>query len=311
MKKKISVVVACYNEQDNINDTYRRVKEVFSKLKSYDFKLVFVDNDSTDDSEKLLTKLARKDKRVKVVFMSRNFGSPQPSFLAGLENSSGEAVILLHGDLQDPPELIPKFIKLWENGYKVVYGQRFKRKGYGFLMNFFYRAFYSLLRKLSYINIPLNSGEFSLIDKKVASELLKIKEYDYYLRGLRAFVGYKQIGVNYIRDARKHGKSTENFFSSLYWAKTIIVNFSFKPLEWISTLAFLVVLLSVISLVAFLIYYLFNPNSPRGIPTLFVLILFLGGVQLLSISVIAEYISKIFLEVKKRPRYIIRKILNK
>jgi len=309
-KKTISMIVSCFNEQDNILLVYKRIKNVFSSFKKYDSQIIFIDNNSTDNSEKILTNIAKKDKKIKVIFMSRNFGSPQPSFLVGLENSKCDAAVLLHGDLQDPPELIPKFIKEWEEGYDVVYGQRHKRKGYGMIMNILYRGFYSLLKKLSYVNIPLNAGEFSLIDKKVINELIKFKEYDYYIRGLRAFAGFKQKGINYVRDARKKGKSTENFLSSLYWAKTLIVNFSFKPLTWISTLAFITVVLSLISIAAFLIYYIFNPNSPRGIPTLFVLILFLGGVQLLSISVIAEYISRIFLEVKKRPRYIIRKILN-
>jgi len=309
-KKTISIIISCFNEQDNIILGYKRIKKVFSLLKKYIYKIIYVDNDSTDNSERILSDLAKKDRKIKVIFMSRNFGSPQPSFLAGLENSKCDAAILLHGDLQDPPELIPKFIKEWEAKNDVIYGQRYKRKGYGMIMNILYRGFYSLLKKLAYINIPLNAGEFSLIDKKVVKELIKFKEYDYYIRGLRAFAGFKQKGINYIRDARKKGKSTENFLSSLYWAKTLIVNFSFKPLTWISALAFITVVLSLISIAIFLIYYIFNPNSPRGIPTLFVLILFLGGVQLLSISVIAEYISRIFLEVKKRPRYIIRKILN-
>lgn len=312
MKKKlISVIAACYNEEESLHEILNRTDKVFKNLQHYSFELIFVDNDSTDNSYKILEKLAKNNKQIKVIFMSRNFGSPQPSFIAGLEICRGEAAIFLHGDLQDPPELIPKFINKWEEGYDVVYGQRNKRKGYGTIMNLLYRGFYTLLRKLAYINIPLNAGEFSLINRQVIDELLKIKEYDYYLRGLRAYVGFKQIGINYIREARKHGKSTENFFTSLYWAKTIIINFSFKPLSWISGLAFFMVILSLISIVTFLIYYLINPNSPRGIPTLFILILFLGGVQLLSLSVIAEYISKIFLEVKGRPKYIIKKILNK
>lgn len=311
MKKKlISVIIACYNEEKNIQQNYTRIINVFKKLKNYDLECIFVDNDSQDSSEEILSNLYKKDNRVKVIVMSRNFGSPQPSFIAGLEKSKGDAAVLLHGDLQDPPELIPKFIDKWQDGYDVVYGERTKRKGYGTLMNFFYKAFYFLLHRLSYIKIPLNAGEFSLLDRKVIRELLKIKEYDYYLRCLRAFVGFRQIGIEYVRDARKHGKSTENFFTSLYWAKTIIINFSFKPLEWISQLALMIVAVSFLALVIFLITYFINPSSPRGIPTLFVLILFLGGIQLLSISVIAEYLARIFLEVKRRPRYIIKKILD-
>lgn len=307
--KTISLIIPTYNESENIADMYRRVRKIFSNL-SYSYEIVFIDNSSTDASEKILEGLAKKDKKVKVILMSRNFGSPQPSFIAGLKNCRGDAAVLLHGDIQDPPELIPDFIKKWEKGYDVVYGIREIRRGANSFMNFFYRSFYYLLNKLAYIQIPLNAGEFSLIDRKVIDALNNMDEYDYYLRCLRAFAGFKQIGITYIRHARERGKSTETFWSGLWWAKTIIVNFSFKPLAFISQLAFLVVVASFLSILLFLIYYFFNPSSPRGIPTLFVLILFLGGIQLLALSVIAEYLSKIFLEVKKRPRYIIKKILN-
>lgn len=309
-KKLISIVIACYNEKENVINIYERVFKVFQSLQNYDFELIYVDNDSTDHSEKVYLYLVKKDPRIKTIFMSRNFGSPQSSFIAGLQYAKGDAVVFLHGDIQDPPELITQFIQKWENKYDVVYGIRVTRKGYGLVMNFFYKTFYFILHKLAYIQIPLDAGEFSLIDKRVVRELLKIKEYDYYLRCLRAFVGFRQTGIKYIRDARKKGKSTESFFSGLWWAKTIIVNFSFKPLTFISRLAFCIVLSSFLSIIVFLIYYIFHPNSPRGIPTLFVLTLFLGGVQLLSLSVIAEYMAKVFLEVKKRPRYIIRKIIG-
>jgi dolichol-phosphate mannosyltransferase len=242
--------------------------------------------------------------------MSRNFGSPQPSFLAGLKYAKGEAAVLLHGDIQDPPELIPQFLKNWEEGYQVVYGVRKKREGYGPVMNLFYKAFYKVLNKLSYIKIPLDAGEFSLIDRRVIKELLRLEEYDYYLRCLRAFVGFKQIGVPYVREARHQGRSNENLLTGLWWAKTIIVNFSFKPLELISQLALLVTLASFIFIAVNIILVLFFGNSPRGIPTIVILILFLGAIQLLCLSIIAEYLAKIFLEVKRRPRYIIRKILN-
>lgn len=307
----ISIVVACYNEEENILEMYNRVQAVFKKIENkYSFELLFVDNNSTDNSMNVYSAIVKKDPRVSVICMSRNFGSPQPSFIAGLEHAKGSASILFHGDIQDPPELIPSFIQKWEEGYDVVYGIRKDRKGYNFIWRFFYKFFYYLLKKLSYITIPMNAGDFSLMDRVVVKELVNINEYDYYIRCLRAFVGFKQVGISYVRDARHRGKSTENFISGMWWAKTIIVNFSFKPLTWISQLAFLIVIASFLSIIIFLVSYYFNPNSPRGIPTLFILILFLGGVQLLSLSVIAEYMSKIFLEVKKRPRFIIRKILT-
>lgn len=309
-ERLISVIATCFNEQDNIIELCRRVKAIFAKLSGYNYELILVDNASTDASMSVYRLSAKKDARVKIIVLSRNFGSPQSSFLAGLERAKGEAAILLHGDIQDPPELIPKFIEKWQKGWMVVYGVRSSRQGYGKIMNWMYRTFYELLKKLAYIDIPLHAGEFSLIDRRVITELLKISEYDYYLRCLRAYVGFPQIGIEYVRDARTQGKSTESFLSGLWWAKTIIVNFSFKPLAWISTLALLTVSASFLAIIVFLISYYFAPNSPRGIPTLFVLILFLGGIQLVSLSVMAEYISKIFLEVKRRPKYIIKQIIG-
>ena len=289
---------------------YRRIVAVFKKLRGYDFEILYVDNASTDASETLYQKLATKDKRVKIILMSRNFGSPQPSFVAGLEYSSGDAAVFLHGDIQDPPEMIGKFVDYWVQGYDVVYGVRKSRKGYNFVWNALYKGFYFLLNKLAYIQIPLNAGEFSLVDRSVINELRAIDEYDYYLRCLRAYVGFRQIGIPYVRDARHHGRSTESLMSGFWWAKTILVNFSFKPLEWISTIAFLVMIFTFILMIIDLFTILLFRNSPRGIPTIVILILFLGGVQLLSISVIAEYLAKIFLEVKRRPKYIVRKTVN-
>ncbi len=306
----ISVIATCFNEQESLVEMYERVVQVFRELPKYDFELIFVDNASVDNSRAIYRKLAKTDRRVKVVIMSRNFGSPQPSFIAGMEYSRGEAVVLLHGDIQDPPELILKFIREWEKGFAIVYGVRTKREGYGPMWNFFYKAFYWLLNKLAYIKIPLNAGEFSLMDRRVVKELLNIDEYDYYVRCLRAYVGFSQIGVPYVRDARHHGVTTENIWTSIWWAKTILVNFSFKPLEWISFLGLTVTGLSFVFLLINLFVILFFRDAPRGVPTIVILILFLGGVQLLSLSVIAEYLAKVFLEVKRRPKYIVGETLN-
>jgi dolichol-phosphate mannosyltransferase len=289
---------------------YGRVVRVFQNLKAHEFEIIYVDNASTDKSETLYEKLATSDTRVKIILMSRNFGSPQSSFVAGMEYCRGEAAVLLHGDIQDPPELIGTYIKRWEDGYDVVYGVRTSRKGYNAIWNILYKGFYYVLNKFAYIQIPLNAGEFSLIDRKVITELLAIDEYDYYLRCLRAYVGFAQTGIPYVRDARAHGRSNENLKSSLWWAKTILINFSFKPLEWISTIALIVTVFSFALVVFDLIAFTINNTALHGVPTIVVLILFLGGVQLLSISIIAEYMAKIFLEVKRRPKYIVRKTFN-
>lgn len=307
--KKISVVITCLNEEENILPLYQRLVKIF-KTTQYRYEIIFVDNNSVDNSETIFKQLGKKDKDVKVIFMSRNFGSPQPSFIAGLEYVTGEAALLLHGDIQDPPELLPKFISAWKKGNQVVYGIHRKRKGYNFLSNIFYRSFYYILNKLAYIDIPLDAGEFSLLDKKVIPYLLEMHEFDYYLRGLRSYIGFKQVGIEYVREARTHGKTSTNFFANLWWAKTIIINFSIKPLEWISQVAFILMILSFLFMIVNIISVLFNPSSPRGIPTIVVLILFLGSVQLLGLAIIAEYLAKIFLEVKGRPRFIIRETIN-
>jgi len=289
---------------------YRRVVASFKKLSHYEYELIYVDNVSTDKSEKIYLRIASRNRRVKIVYMSRNFGSPQPSFIAGMEYCHGDAAVFMHGDIQDPPELIGAFIKKWEEGFDVVYGVRKSRKGYGIIWNAMYKGFYYVLNKLAYIQIPLDAGEFSLVDRRVIEELLKLDEYDYYLRCLRAYVGFRQTGISYVRDARAHGRSSESIMSGFWWAKTILVNFSFKPLEWISTMAFVVTIFSFLLLTFDAVTFTFFRNTTKGVPTIVILILFLGGVQLLSISVIAEYLAKIFLEVKRRPKYIVRKTVN-
>ncbi|MBI5449567.1 glycosyltransferase family 2 protein [Candidatus Gottesmanbacteria bacterium] len=309
-KTLISVVVTCYNESGNIREMYTRVKSVIATLPGYEFELIFVDNASTDGSESIFSSLGQRDRRVKVIVMSRNFGSPQPSFLAGLQYAKGKAVVLLHGDIQDPPELIREFILHWRKGYDIVYGVRKKRRGATALMNVLYRGFYFFLQKLAYFPIPPDAGEFSLIGRKPMEALLAMDEYDYYLRCLRAYVGFRQIGVSYVRDARHAGRSNESLMSGFWWAKTLIINFSFKPLEWISLTAFFVMLMTLVLIIINISMIIVYRDAPRGIPTIVILILFLGGVQLLSLSVIAEYLAKIFLEVKRRPRYIIRNTIN-
>ncbi len=305
---KVSVIIACYNEEENILLMYKRLIEVFKNLE-YELEIIYVDNASVDDSEKIYRQLCRQDSRVKVLLMSRNFGSPQPSYLAGLKNCSGDAAVLLAGDMEDPPEIISLFIDKWRIGYQIVYGIRGGMKQAP-LRNILATIFYRLLKKMAYINIPLNAGDFSLMDRQAINEIIKFDERDFYLRGVRAFVGFKQTGVEFIRDKRQAGESNTSFLVALWWAKTIIINFSFKPLEWVSKLAFVVVVMSSLGVIINLSLYFIIPGAPRGIPTIVILILFLGGVQLLGIGIIGEYLAKIFIEIKHRPRYIIREIIG-
>lgn len=303
--KTISIVVPCYNESGNLGLLYNRIKSVFEKL-NYRYELIFVDNVSTDDSEAIYRELVAMDSQVKVIFMARNTGTSQASYFAGLCHASGDAVALLDADLQDPPELIVEFTKKWEEGYQVIYGVRTKRKE-GLARRIGYKCFYILFRWLSYLDIPLNAGDFGMMDRRVVDIIKHLPEKDIFLRGLRAWVGFKQIGVEYDRPPRYSGTTTISFLDNFSWAKKAIVNFSYKPLEFISRLAmgaiFITMLLS--------FYYLYHlNNSPRGFMTLLMVMFIFNSIQLLALSVLAEYQIRMFTEVKNRPPYVVDRILT-
>ena len=306
-KTKISAVIACYKDEKAIPIMYKRLKDIFNKL-YIDHEIIFVNDGSPDNTTSVLENLCKKDKKVKAIIHSRNFSS-QNAFTSGMEASSGDAVVIMDGDLQDPPEMIEKFYAKWKEGYEIVYGNRVKREA-SFLLNVSYKIFYRLFNKLSYIKIPHDAGDFSLMDRKVVNEINNLPENDRFIRGLRAWVGFRQIGVNYIRPERMFGTTTNNFFKNVSWAKKGIFSFSFLPLEFISYLSYLIILTSFFAIIFYFFYYFINPGSPKGITTIILLVLFLGGIQLLFLSFISEYIAKILQETKKRPKYIIDKKIN-
>lgn len=303
----LSAVIACYKDEQAIPEMHKRLTYVFNKI-GCKYEIIFVNDGSPDNSEKILEEICLKDTNTTAIFHSRNFNS-QNAFTSGMKQASGDAVILLDGDLQDPPEIIEDFTKKWIEGYDVVYGSRKDREA-SFLMNFAYKTFYRIFNKISYLEIPLDAGDFSLMDRKVVDEINNTSETDRFIRGLRAWVGFKQVGVPYKRAERKFGSSTNNLLKNLNWAKKGIFSFSFFPLEFISLFSYVIVLLSCVALIAYIVFYFMYPGAPKGITTIIVLILFLGGIQLLSISVLSEYVGKILEETKKRPLYIIKKIIN-
>jgi len=250
----------------------------------------------------VLSTLTSQDNHVIAIEHSRNFGS-QSAFLSGMQVSTGDAVILFDGDLQDPPELVPKFFEQWRKGFDVVFGRRVKRETNS-AMQFLYKAFYKLFREVSYVPIPLDAGDFSLMDRKVVDQLLALPETDQFLRGLRAWVGFKQTGVDYVRPERMFGRTTNNLFKNVWWAKKGIFSFSFVPLELLSYLGVGLTVISFLALIGQVIAKLLQPDIPHGITTIIVLILFFGAVQILAISVLGEYLMKIFEETKKRPKFI-------
>jgi polyisoprenyl-phosphate glycosyltransferase len=306
--KKISIVVACYNEQDNIVKLAQRVRNVMTTLPQYNYELIFVDNASVDSSRSEFEKIIEIDPHVSVLIMSRNFGSNQPSLLAGMTIASGDCMISIDGDLQDPPELIPQFVKTWEEGYDVVYGVRTKRKG-SILRRIGYKVFYRIFRTLSYLDIPLDAGDTCLIDRKIMNIITSLPEKDLYIRGLRTWAGFKQTGIEYVREDREAGISSNSFFANFSWAKKAIVNFSYKPLEFISRIAAIAVGITCIAACVYL-YWHFKYGAPRGFSTLLMVMFIFGTIQLLALSVIGEYLIRIFQEVKGRPPYIIREILH-
>jgi len=305
--KTISAVIACYNESPSIPEMHQRLTSTFEKI-GVNYEIIFVNDGSTDDSELVLKKICAKDKKTTAIFHSRSFSS-QNSFTSGMIQSSGDFVVLFDGDLQDPPELISEFIKKWEEGYDVVYGIRTKREG-NKLLQLCYKLFYRIFKRLSYINVPLDAGDFSLMDKKVVQAINSLPEKDRYIRGLRAWVGFKQIGVEYTRPDRSFGSSTNNIFNNIRWAKKGIFSFSYIPLELVSYLSYFIVVLSAIALFIYLISYILLSNPPEGITTIIIIVLFLGGTQLLSLGFISEYIAKILEETKNRPKFIIKEIIN-
>jgi len=307
--KKISIIVICYMDEPAIPIMYERVKKIIKKV-TLDWELIYVNDCSPDNAEQVLRKLAKKDKRVTIINHSRNF-SAQNAYVSGMKQSLGDAVVILDGDLQDPPEMIYDFVKKWLEGYDVVYGIRIKREAPGF-MQIAYKLFYRIFRKLSYINVPLDAGDFSLMDRKVVNAIVEMPERDIFLRGLRAWAGFKQTGIKYIRPERMFGTTTNNLIKNIRWAKKGIFSFSYLPLELISYLAIIVVFFSFLAIILFLLSYIFNflPRGSQGIQTIIILVLFLGGIQLLCLSIIGEYLAKIFEETKRRPKYIIKEILN-
>jgi len=307
--KKISVVVICYNDAPAIPIMYERLTNILKKV-TPDYEIIYVNDCSPDNAEEVLRELAAKDPLVTVINHSRNFSS-QNAFVSGMVQSLGDAVAILDGDLQDPPEMIEDFVKKWLEGYDVVYGVRAKREASGF-MQMAYKLFYRFFRKLSYIKIPLNAGDFSLMDRKVVNAIVAMPERDIFLRGLRAWTGFRQAGVEYIRPERMFGRTTNNLVKNIRWAKKGIFSFSYLPLEWIFYLGVIIVLISFLAIIFYFLSYIFNwlPRGQQGIQTIIVLLLFMGGVQLLAISVIGEYLAKIFEETKRRPKYIIKEILN-
>ncbi|NIY83293.1 NAD-dependent epimerase/dehydratase family protein [Vibrio hepatarius] len=300
--RSITAIIACYKDEPAIPHMYKRLVETFTEL-NIDYEIIFVNDCSPDNSRETILSLSQKDSKVIGINHSRNFGS-QAAFRSGMAVASKDACVLLDGDLQDPPELIKEFYVKWLEGNDVVYGIRTKREMPAGT-EFFYKSFYKVFSYLSEINIPQNAGDFSLIDKKVVKWILSCGESDVFLRGLRAYVGFKQAGVEYIRPERMFGVSTNNWVRNIGWAKRGIFSFSKMPLHLLTAFGGITLLLSILFSFTTVAIRLIDPELvPKGLTSISLLIMLFGAATILGLGILGEYIGKILDEVKGRPEYI-------
>jgi glycosyltransferase involved in cell wall biosynthesis len=311
----ISIVIPLLNEQENISNLYSRLTSA-SKLWNEDYHIIFVDDGSTDKTEEMLKAICEKDERITCIKLSRNFGH-QAAISSGIKYATGDAVVIMDGDLQDPPEELPRFLEKWREGYHVVYAVRTKRKE-GFLKKIAYKLFYRILNAISNIEIPLDSGDFCIMDKRVVKVLnTEMLEHSRFVRGLRAYAGFKQIGVEYERAERAAGEVKYTFRKLVHLAIDGLLDFSTFPLRMATYLGFMIAVPSFIIGIFFIFQRIFkihifgySPADTPGLASLAVGVFFLGGIIMVILGVIGEYIGRIYFEVKRRPFYIIDEIYN-
>jgi dolichol-phosphate mannosyltransferase len=304
---QLSVVIPVYNEEDNLPDLFARLTDVMERT-GVRYEIIFVDDGSRDGSMAILRGFAAADARVLVVELARNFGH-QVAISAGLDHARGDGVIVMDADLQDPPEVLPEFIAKWREGHDVVYAIRTQRKEH-WLKRSAYAAFYRLLKRVANIDIPLDAGDFCIMDRRVVDLLVGMPERNRFVRGIRSWVGLDQVGLAYQRHARNAGKPKFTFSRLVYLALDGLFSFSYVPLRVITMLGFGVSLVSILLAVFYVVQKLTVGLNPPGFATLIVAIFFLAGMQLTTIGVIGEYIGRIFEEVKRRPLYVVRRVVG-
>lgn len=304
----LSVVLPCYNEQESLGEAYAQLSNVLSGL-HLPYELLFVDDGSKDNTLHLLGELHVKDPRVKVISLSRNFGH-QVALSAGLEYANGQAVVFMDADLQDPPEVVAAMVQKWNEGWEVVYGTRVEREGESWFKQGMAKAFYRVINSISQIPIPVDTGDFRLMDRKVVDALLDLPERDRFLRGMVSWVGFSQTAVSFRRSPRAAGTTKYPFWKSLRLAMDGILSFSIVPLRIATMLGLTVSFASMIGVLAALLLRIFTQHWITGWTSLFLAILFLGGVQLVCLGIFGEYLGRIYGETKHRPLYVVREKLG-
>lgn len=305
----LSLIVPCFNEEAVLPVSWARMKKVMDELNGYEPSIIFINDGSSDNTGSLLTEIADADPRVTVIHFSRNFGH-QPAVTAGLHQCTSDFAVIIDADLQDPPEIIPDMLeKQRVEQANVVYCVRQDRKGESFVKLFTSKLFYRTLNWLSEVNFPLDTGDFRLIDRRVIDEFKRFREKGKYIRGIIGWVGFKQVPLAYKRDARFAGETKYPFRKMLHFAGTAMLYFSKKPLKLAMGLGFLAVMIGVIYGIWIVLGKVFGfTNAETGWSSIILLVIFFGGVQLLTVGVLGQYIGIIFDEVKDRPEYIIEKI---
>lgn len=304
MKPQISIVAPIFNESGNISELYRRVKATMEKI-GEEWELILVDDGSTDGSTDKIRELAGQDKHVRPVIFARNFGH-QLAVTAGLDYSRGDAVVMIDSDLQDPPEVIEELVAKWREGFEVVYAVRAEREGETWFKLFTATLFYRVIYRITDVDIPMDTGDFRLIDRKVVNVLNQMREKHRFLRGLSVWVGFKQTGVEYKRAARFSGETKYPLKKMIKFAWDAITSFSYFPLQVAMYMGFVSAGISILAIPVVIIGRMFESRAFFGQATTLIAVLFLGGVQLISLGILGEYIGRLYDQAKGRPLYIVR-----
>ena len=308
--KKISIVIPVYNEEKVLEISYNKIRNILENIQKYDYEIIFINDGSKDNTLSILERISNENEKVKILSFSRNFGQ-EAALTAGLKYVSGDAIVIIDADLQDPPELITEMLSLWEQGNEVIYGKRKRRKGESAFKLLSAKMFYKTLNALSDVEIPKDTGDFRLVDRKVVDVINSMPEHNKFLRGLFSWVGFKQYAYEYKRDERAAGNSKYPFKKMWKLATDGIISFSTKPLKLVGGLGIMTIVLSICILIYSLISFALKLNNlTPGWTSIMVAITLFSGIQLLSIWIMSEYISRIYDETRKRPEYIIDKKIN-
>ncbi len=302
--KKISILVPAYNEEEVLEALYQRLGKLANDNKSYEFEFLFVNDGSRDKTLEIIQDYAEKDQRIAYVNLSRNFGK-EIAMIAGLDHVTGDATVIIDADLQDPPELIPQMIKLWEDGYDDVYAKRTSREGESWFKKASSRLYYRLLQKATHIEIQQDTGDFRLLDRRCVQALTQIRESQRYTKGMFSWIGYNKKEITYDRDQRLAGETKWNYPKLINFAIDGLTSFTTAPLRLSSLLGGVVSVAAFVYIIYLVVRTIFFGTDLAGYPSMMAVILFLGGVQLLSLGIIGEYIGRIFNETKQRPLYFV------